>query len=175
MSVLLLVRPASSSVAERLSIGRMAEISTVIARASVEGTVSYWDGGRIFTDVTLSVEEAVTGCKAGEKLVVRQPGGVAGGIGMKVLGTPEFEKGAAVIVFLVRDRKRPEAFNVAGMKQGLFKVSMTGQGVEAVSRDLDGLDLVSGADGLRYDDGFPGDVTGFIKFVKEKLSEAKRR
>lgn len=79
------------------------------------------EGKRIYTYVTISVEEDLKG-KAGEKeITVRHLGGEVGEKGLMVSDTPSFEEDEEVLVFL-RKGKKPEFKEVVGWMQGKFRV-----------------------------------------------------
>jgi hypothetical protein len=66
--------------------------------------------GNIYTLVTLSVEQHIKGDAEGE-VVIKMPGGKAGGLTMMVTDYPSFKKGERAVVFLA---KREGIFTVAG-------------------------------------------------------------
>jgi hypothetical protein len=80
------------------------------------------DNQNIYTEVTLSVEQTLKG-KPGEKVVVKVPGGEAGGIAMMVTDNPSFQLGERAVVFL---NKEQGVFTVFGGFQGKFTIDESG-------------------------------------------------
>lgn len=85
----------------------MADAVVVATAQRAEGgglsSRSLWEGGRIYTDVVLSVNATVAGPVAtATTLTVRTPGGVVGDIGQTVAGAPVFREGETFVVFLQR-------------------------------------------------------------------------
>ena len=90
-------------------------------------------------------------------LVVRQLGGVVGPVSALVPGTAHFAAGEEVVLFLRTDGR---AYYLVGMAQGKLSIQRRG-GVEVISRDLGGLQLLRGppvgraspplGEGRRYD------------------------
>ncbi len=96
------------------------------AREIVQGKVvkkhCEWnqDEPRINTTITIKVGRSIKGDLAKEEVVIRQPGGVIGDVGLKVSGFPDFQEGEEVLVFL---QKGEEYFRkVVGLAQGKFRI-----------------------------------------------------
>jgi hypothetical protein len=75
------------------------------ARAIVRGKVTWVESAldsnnRIFTYVTLKVQEVLKGQIAERKIVIKEPGGEVGNRGTLVYGTPRFVRGDRVLVYL---------------------------------------------------------------------------
>ena len=76
------------------------------ARAIIRGKVLAIDSGleeqqdRIFTYVTIKVQETLKGQITQRKIVLKQPGGQYGSRGTLVFGAPEFAVGESVILYL---------------------------------------------------------------------------
>ncbi|HKA23011.1 MAG TPA: putative Ig domain-containing protein [Blastocatellia bacterium] len=77
----------------------------VEARAIVRGKVTWVESAldsnnRIFTYVTLKVQEVLKGQISERKIVIKEPGGEVGTRGTLVYGTPRFVRGDRVLVYL---------------------------------------------------------------------------
>jgi len=74
----------------------------VIALVEVLSVSAAWDAGhkRIITTARLQVAENWKGSRAGDELMVVQPGGVVGDLEMRVIGMPRFIAGQRAVVFL---------------------------------------------------------------------------
>lgn len=82
---------------------------------------SFWVEGRIFTEVSLAVNAAVTGAlRAGSVVTVRTPGGIVGEVGQTVAGAPVFRPGETFVVFL--QRVPDGSWVVLDMAAGMFPV-----------------------------------------------------
>ncbi|HXI94394.1 MAG TPA: hypothetical protein VNO24_30845, partial [Blastocatellia bacterium] len=98
----------------------------VEARAIVRGRILAIETGldqqqdRIYTYVTLKVQEVLKGQIAQRKIVLKQPGGEYGSRGSLVFGTPEFTVGENVILYL--DTWRDGSLRVHQMLLGKFTV-----------------------------------------------------
>jgi len=58
------------------------------------------DQDRVFTYVTLRVNEILKGQIVGRKIIIKEPGGEVGNRGSLVFGTPRFARGEKVLVYL---------------------------------------------------------------------------
>ncbi|MBI5160769.1 MAG: hypothetical protein HY996_05060 [Micrococcales bacterium] len=115
-----------------------------IVLAEVTAVESYRDARlhRVFTRVTLGVEQYLKGQGPGE-ILVRVAGGTLGDLEYRVLGAPRFQPGEQVVLFLAA---RPEAASIIGMTQGKLRVVTDEAGQKWVERDLTSVALTS-ADG----------------------------
>jgi hypothetical protein len=150
LAALLAPGACPASVARRLTLSELVEVSTVIAIGRCEETRAQWNPARtqIVTRARYTVASAIKGSPSSE-ITVETLGGVADGVGMFVPGVPSFHAGADEILFLVRSGAGP--YRVAGMAQGQFRISIAGART-IVSRDLRGLELL-GAPDRRLADG----------------------
>jgi len=138
----------------------MVEVSledmTADADAIVRGTVVSSAVQMVFrrgsmdphTVTGLRVQEWIHG--SGEETIrIREIGGDAGQYGgMWISGTPRYEVGEEVIVFLRRDPLDATVYRTYGMAQGKFRVLHGTPGVPSiVTRDLETISFVSWLDG----------------------------
>ena len=127
--------------------------------------------GRIVTDVTLTVKEALKGdLRAGRDIVVTRLGGSVGDLAMLVEGAPRFVRGRQAVVFL-RELPATGELRVVGMSQGVFQVEdrqgslflVPGGGdLSLVNQDADG-DLVDAAPSPAVEPGPMGDLLSEIR------------
>lgn len=133
------------------------DLPALVARAShivvarVESQrARYDDRGRIVTDVTLRVEEALVGpVRVGEPIVLERFGGAIGELGMRVEGEPLFADGARVLVFASPAASGSGRLRPVGMAQGVMRLappSVPG-GDEQVLPGGEGLALVRAVGG----------------------------
>lgn len=108
---------------------------------------SYWREGRIYTDVTLSVNAAVSGPLAtGSLVVVQTPGGVVGELGQTVAGAPVFRAGETFVVFL--QRAGSGAWVVLDMAAGMLPVAVDrSRGMVVFPSRAEGITFVEPAGG----------------------------
>ncbi len=85
-----------------------------IVTGKVVNKESYWENGKIFTDVTISVGENIKG-KPENKIIVQVQGGVVGDIYAQVSDVPLFENNEEVLLFLKGNK-------VVGWNQGKFTI-----------------------------------------------------
>jgi hypothetical protein len=139
------------------SIEDMTEEASAVVHAVVRQRQSAWDEAhrRIYTFTELELRDAWLGAPDAT-LVVRTLGGEVGSVGMKVSGTPRFEVGEEVVLFLRADPLDGERYQVVGMSQGKFRVEQRSEGAFAVP-DAKGLMFASRDDsgGLAVSRGPP--------------------
>lgn len=131
--------PALGATVLHLSFEDLAARSHVVVRAQVKGSTARLDrkAGRVSTYTELSVLEAIKGAP-GRKVVVRQPGGEAEGIGQQVAGAARFTVGDEVVLFLERASDEPAVFLVLSMNAGKVRLEKKLGSTRAV-RDLEGI------------------------------------
>jgi len=78
------------------------------------------DAGRIYTEVSLSVEEKWKGTAVGSSLLVVHSGGKVGGERVAVSGQVEYRTGEEVVAFLVRNPNKQ--WVTVGLAQGKLDV-----------------------------------------------------
>jgi hypothetical protein len=117
----------TSGIVERLDLTTLTGLADTILVGRVSGTKSRWldDNSQIVTEVTITVEEAVSpaGLSAKE-IVVRAPGGTVGDVTQSSEDAPQFEVGERVLLFA----------NAAS--DGTYKVTGGGQGKQTIEGEL---------------------------------------
>jgi hypothetical protein len=105
-----------------------------VVRGKVVSSQARWtaDHGRIITDTTIEVAEALKGRPA-KTVVVMQPGGEVGDVGQRVDGVASFHPGEEVVVFL--EARGVERFTLSGMAQGRFRVERAADGTVHARQD----------------------------------------
>ena len=108
--------------------------STIVHGRVVEIRSLMIDGRRaVETFVTLEAEEYLKG-GAGERLVVRVPGGQVGRYRTIFVGAPEFREGDEVVLFLRTAGSRIPY--IVGLSQGAYRVAGDGTGRKIVTAPL---------------------------------------
>ncbi|MFC1995017.1 IPT/TIG domain-containing protein [Chloroflexota bacterium] len=104
---------------EQLTLDELTEKADAILVVDVTD-ITYLDEGEghIFTLVTLSVEQTVKG-EATDEVVLKLPGGEAGGLRLTVSDVPDFQVGERAVVFLQADE---DDFRLCGWYQGKYAI-----------------------------------------------------
>jgi hypothetical protein len=84
---------------------------------------SEWNDDRtkIFTYITISPRDFLKGERKAEAVIIKQPGGEVGEIGMRVDGVSVFEEGEDVLLFL--EKGKNGFYRTLGLSQGKFSVA----------------------------------------------------
>jgi hypothetical protein len=140
LALLLAAAPASATIMLEMDLPQIVGQSDAIFVGKAIRTRSQWgpDGKRIVTDTTFQVQQGILGVASGTTVVVRRPGGVVGDIGMRIAGTPVFNKGDEVVVFTSTQKGHRY---VVGMQQGVYRIFRDKAGRRTVRARLDGLTL----------------------------------
>ncbi len=136
----LLPGSAAATIILKLELRDLVGISDQIFVGKVIKVESRWgeDRRQIVTDTTFRVERSVRGVASGREVIVRHLGGVVGGIGMKIAGTPSFRLGDEALLFT--DARGGHRY-VTGMSQGAYAISRDSSGRALVRPDLSQLEL----------------------------------
>ena len=104
-----------------LSLEQLSQEADTIVLGTVTKRVSAWNNlhTAIYTNVTVTVDEAIKGAP-GSELIVQIPGGTVGDIGMRTSTAPEIHDRDQVILFL---QTASVPASVAGQYQGAYTVS----------------------------------------------------
>src|SRR5262249_61601046 len=95
--------PACANIGATLDTRALVAESDQIVRGRVVAQMARWDDAheRIFTDVTIRVDETFKGARTAT-LLIRRQGGSVGGIGMRTIGEVEFAAEEEAFLFLRR-------------------------------------------------------------------------
>lgn len=107
---------------------------------TVTRVTSRWSKNRrhIVTDSVFRIERSIHGRQKTGTIVVRRLGGTVGKLGMRVAGSPVFQKGQRMLLFTeLRGKHR----YVVGMRQGVYRLHKDSRGRTKVYRRLSGLAL----------------------------------
>jgi hypothetical protein len=120
---------------KNLSVG-----ADVILTGKVTKQNSSWnkDKTRIYTDVTLEVEEYLKGNNSNKTLVVSTPGGEVGEVGELYSHMPRFSKDEEVLLFIKKDKKdlSYKVLNGEDGKMTLYTDKKTGEKVTSSNRKI---------------------------------------
>lgn len=134
-------------------------------------------GSLIVTDVTLEVDTALKGVKAGERIVATILGGRLDGIALQVPGEANFALGELALVFLARTRDGSE-LRVLGMSQGVLPIFERGQAVMVGPGGKSAGLVQPGSDGLLHDAPAallePQPLSDILARVRAQLEPAQR-
>jgi hypothetical protein len=101
---------------------QLARTADVVAVGKVTGTRGEWDQtkSRIFTRVTVAVDEYLKG-DAGREMTILAPGGEVDGVGEWYSHTARFKNDETVVVFAEKDRKG--TYRISGGTSGKLSVT----------------------------------------------------
>lgn len=178
MPTLLLVLspvPAKATSVVMLSDTELVVNSRFILTGKVRSVVSAWDDehANAWTYVKVRVDQVLKGELASRSVVLKQIGGEAGGMGMRVFGEPEFAPGQRVLLYL---NTRPDGtLQVAYAFMGMFSISEDAAGQRIVSRAFDSreVEVLSRPDGEAVTDH--ARLDSYVERIQQTLvSEAQR-
>jgi hypothetical protein len=86
---------------------------------------SGWDGGTIYTYVTIEVSSVLKGVISERQIVLKQAGGMVGDIGLEVSGQSRFAMGEEVLVF-AEVRPRDFTLYTTALWQGKWTIGVDG-------------------------------------------------
>jgi hypothetical protein len=124
---------ASAATLQQLSFDQMTQSATAIVRARVTGSSASFTGSTIYTHYKLQTSETWKGFAATEVML---PGGVAGGYRQSFPGVPALQTGTEYVLFLWTSSTG--ITHLVGLSQGLFNVSVQGDGSIAAVRAVIG-------------------------------------
>lgn len=143
--IILGTSPAAATTAVQLDLEGLVANSNRIVVGDVAEVESFRRDGRILTDVTLEIEHNWKGEGPGV-VTIRQPGGRIGDIVTHVPGTPTFETGQRVVLFL-EPKDNPDVCVTTGLSQGAFQIVTGPDGAtQFVVPQLADLNLVAPTD-----------------------------
>jgi hypothetical protein len=138
-AALLVSSSALATVVLALSMEELTARAPLVVHATVHQSNAGWDAeqGKIWTWTELIVKETLKG-PSSATVLVKQPGGVVGEVGMEVSGVATFQPGEEVVLFLEPAPDEPGAWVPVSMSAS--KVTLEDrQGLRVARRDLSGL------------------------------------
>ncbi len=132
--------PALSTTVLRFSLEELIERADLIVHGTCTDVRGRETPDGVVTDVTIRVAQALKG-SAGETLEFTTYGGATETRGTFIAGSPQFEKGEELVLFL--DRPNRVGYRLAiGMSQGKYTVREDASGRKVATRNLAGLRFV---------------------------------
>ena len=143
LAVVLASAPATATVVIPVAEADLVAQSAAVLVGRVAAIASHADRGRIYTDVTVDVDEMLKGDSV-PTLTVRVLGGRVGTHAAWVEGSPEFRRGERVLLFV--SAYRDGTARVARFYQGKFSIIRDAGGEDVAVRETPaGVHLPSGA------------------------------
>lgn len=137
---LLTAAPALATTVLRFSLEELVERADVIVHGTCTDVRGRETPDGVVTDVTIQVGKALKGAPV-ETLTFTTYGGATESRGTFIAGSPQFEKGEELLLFL--DRPNRVGYRMAiGMSQGKYTVSEDASGRKVATRNLAGLRFV---------------------------------
>jgi hypothetical protein len=158
------VFPISATTVERMELPQLVAASDNIVQGRVESMESRYEANRIYTYVSITVDDPIKGAPR-KAVLVRQLGGTVGAKRTWIPGMPQFTSGSQVIVFL-RDR-HDGTFDVAGLNQGKYDIDK-----DFAVANISGITLVDPKTGAMSDHGFIEKAP--VETFKAKIRELVR-
>jgi hypothetical protein len=137
------------------------------ARAIVRGrvisvTCAFDDQqGRIYTYITLRVNEVIKGRITSRRIVLKEPGGQVGLQGSMIFGTPQFRRDEQVLLYL--DTWNDGSLRVHQMFLGKFIITRAASGQQVVTRDGPDQNVV--VEDVAHADGSHGPATNRMELA----------
>lgn len=154
---------------------QLAEKATLIVTGTVAASETVEIRGNLFTETTIVVDDTLLG-SAGKSVVVRQPGGRTATRARILFGTPEYEAGERVLLFL--DSAGDGVFQTVDLAAGKFSERHTVGGVRIWHRanELDGTTLLDGEFRRLHSKGnFHREASGFEAWLRETAAGGSPR
>ncbi|MCW5980317.1 MAG: hypothetical protein KIT09_19690 [Bryobacteraceae bacterium] len=168
-AALLFASAAHGTIVPRLPFDKLVDNSEVVVHGRIVSSWSAWDpGGRyIWTHHRLLVDDALK-ASGPREIVVSEPGGVIGNVGMRIAGAVPFAPGEEVVVFLYRT---PVGYlRTTGWCQGKYSVMReSGGGRVIVRQELEG--VMPARAGVTD----PGEGIASLAALKARVQERLRR
>ena len=143
VATLVAALPAAATVVVPVAEADLVAQSSAVVLGRVTAIESHADRGRIYTNVTLSIDETLKGDSV-PSLTVRLLGGQVGDYAAWIEGSPEFRRGERVLVFVTAHRDGTA--RVAHFYQGKFSIVRDASGEDMAVRETPaGVRLPSGA------------------------------
>ena len=144
--ILLLIASVSTKTLPQTIQARMqnlTEKSDMILEGKVVKQNSSWNQNktRIFTEVTIQVDEYLKGSSGNKTIVVTTPGGEVGGVGELYTHMPKFSNDEQVLLF-VKENKKDKRLKVSNGEEGkitLYNDKITGEKVTSSNQKISSL------------------------------------
>jgi len=119
----LFAAPAWTTVLQYLDVEQMSEIAAVVTVGEVERVQASWnaDHTKIYTRVTVRPTEIIKGDRDLASVTLKLIGGRVGDAVAELPGTPQFEPGQRVLLFL-EPRRDADGYLIIGLFQGLYRL-----------------------------------------------------
>lgn len=170
--------PAGATVMLKMDLPELVGRADVIFVGKVTKLESRWSEDRrhIVTDTTFQVVQNVRGAVVSRPVVVRSLGGVVGGIGMRVAGSPQFQVGQEALLFT--DLRKGHRY-VTGMMQGVYLVARDKTGHAEVRGSSAGVTLArrtrsGGLQMVREPAAGPEPLEAFVARVHQTIATCAR-
>lgn len=167
---------AYGTVLRKMGAKELTNRSNVVVVGKVKSIRTQWsdDGTKIYTYITVSVEKCVKGnLPPSSEITIKQLGGEVGGIGLKVVGAPEYGEGEDVLTFL--EGNESNYFQCVGMTQGKYTIK-----TDDVTKKKILIREIDRFDGRRSDLRAPEEVEkklfldDFVNQIKTIVDEGKK-
>lgn len=128
-----------------MSVEELTTAADVVVEAKALDSWSQWNPQHtiIFTHTRFQVLKTLKGTPP-QQIVVKQPGGEAGGYGQRVAGVRQFLTGESTALFLRPSAVGDGTYVVVGLVQGNFRMYQSRSGEMAVTNGVHGVSQLEG-------------------------------
>lgn len=159
-----LASPLFGTTVEKMELPQLVSAADNIIQGRVEAIEARYESNRIYTYISIIVDDPLKGDRR-RAVLVRQLGGTIGAKRTWIPGMPQFKSGSQVIVFL-RDR-HDGTFDIAGLNQGKYDIDDN----FAVA-NVSGITVLDPKTGVMSDGGFVNKAP--LEAFKAKIRELVR-
>lgn len=126
----------ASAQSRKLTTQDLTDRAEIVAVGKVIGIRSEWnqERTRIYTKVTIAVDQYVKGERPEKILTVTHLGGEVGEVGELYSGTPKFQMDEEVLIFVEKDRK--DNLRITGGAQGKLRIMEDEKTGKKILRDV---------------------------------------
>lgn len=127
--------PASATTLAPMNLRQLTAAAQLVVRAKCLGSASRWEGGEIWTFTRFASIESFKGA-APPEFTVGALGGKVGAIESVVAGTPRFQPGEQVVLFL--EPSPAGGYGITGWVEGTFRLRRDAAGRPLLTQDSAG-------------------------------------
>src|SRR5947207_14914 len=114
-----LATPLRATTVQKMELPELVSIADNIVQGRVEAVESRYEQNRIYTYVSVNVDEPIKGARR-QTVLLRQLGGRVGDRMLWVAGMPQYKTADQVILFL--KTRQDGTFDVIGLNQGKYDI-----------------------------------------------------
>jgi hypothetical protein len=164
IGLLILSTSLAATTVMKMDLPRLVSTSDHIVQGRVESIETRREQNKIYTYVSVVVDEHIKG-NGRRTVLIKQLGGTFGNTIYSIAGMPHFRNGDQVILFL--KARQDTAFNIVGMNQGKYEIKD-----DIAVTNVHGITLVDPGTGVKSDARFVNRVP--VETLKNRIRELMR-